>query len=398
MIREEPKIVSEKDQESSFTAFACMDDLLDKLKLLKYESEFLSGLKMKPIHKYYFVVTKNPGEQFYMFSLLAAWLVRKSGKNFEQPQEFDDPNDTIQKIMDAVKDNGMAIDFPPNKLKQGVGEHVVYILDNLANDAIKKNNIILRKPKPPEEKEDTVEVLDDESEINLDRVEEEMIAAYSDDSDEENIFHLDDLQRAKKEVRPLELKADVNEESWKLEVERVLPQLKVTIKNDNRDWRSHLDQMKSYKNSIDECLGTTKSQLEKLHKEISITLEKVNSREKYFNRELENILDDYRNVQDQLSKVKDNYNNISTGVAERNRELYKLNDRLESVKQQMEERGSSMTDGTPLVNIKKSVAKMKTEIIDMDVRIGVLECILLQTKIRDEKMIENEFGQQISVF
>lgn len=34
----------------------------------------------------------------------------------------------------------------------------------------------------------------------------------------------------------------------------------------------------------------------------------------------------------------------------------------------------------------------------MDVRIGVLECILLQTKIRDEKMIENEFGQQISVF
>lgn len=52
----------------------------------------------------------------------------------------------------------------------------------------------------------------------------------------------------------------------------------------------------------------------------------------------------------------------------------------------------------PLVNIKKSVAKIKTEIVDMDVRIGVLECILLQTKIRDEKMIENEFGQQISVF
>lgn len=183
----------------------------------------------------------------------------------------------------------------------------------------------------------------------MDRVEEEMVAAYSDDSDEENIFRLDDLQRSKKEVRPLELKADVDEESWKLEVERVLPQLKVTIKNDSRDWRSHLEQMKSYKSSIDECLGTTKSQLEKLHKEISITLEKVNSREKYFNRELDNILDDYRNLQDQLSKVKDNYKNISTGVAERNRELYKLNDRLESVKQQMEERGSSMTDGSMYV-------------------------------------------------
>lgn len=178
-----------------------------------------------------------------------------------------------------------------------------------------------------------------------------MVAAYSDDSDDENIFRLDDLQRAKKEIRPLELKPDVDEESWKLEVERVLPQLKVTIKNDSRDWRSHLQQMKSYKSSIDENLGTTKFQLEKIHKEISITLDKISNREKYFNRELENILDEYRNLQDQLSKVKDNYKNISTGVAERNRELYKLNDRLESVKQQMEERGSSMTDGSMLLFI-----------------------------------------------
>lgn len=39
----------------------------------------------------------------------------------------------------------MAIDFPPNKLKQGVGEHVVNILDNLANDAMRRNNIVLNK-------------------------------------------------------------------------------------------------------------------------------------------------------------------------------------------------------------------------------------------------------------
>lgn len=51
-MRNETRIVSEKDQESSFLAYARMEDLLDKLKLLNYESEFLSGLKMKPIHKY----------------------------------------------------------------------------------------------------------------------------------------------------------------------------------------------------------------------------------------------------------------------------------------------------------------------------------------------------------
>lgn len=35
----------------------------------------------------------------------------------------------------------------------------------------------------------------------------------------------------------IDLKHNIDEESWQLEVERVLPLLKVTIKNENRDWR-----------------------------------------------------------------------------------------------------------------------------------------------------------------
>ncbi|CAH1959114.1 unnamed protein product [Acanthoscelides obtectus] len=283
MVFDEPKIVSEKEQEQSYAAFVNMENLLDKLKLLKYEQEFLKDFKIKPIHRYYFVVTKNPGEQFYLFSILAAWLIRKCGKHLENPQELDDPNDTISKIVNEARAIGIVFDFPVSKLKQGVGEQVVYILDQLAIHAVKKNNVILNRPKPPEEKEEETEVLEDESEINLDRVEEEMLAAYSDDSDEENLFHLDDLKPVRKEIHSSELKQNIDEESWKLELERVLPRLKVTIKNDNRDWRSHLEQMKTYKKSIDESLGTTKAQLEKLHKDISSTLEKVTNREKYFN-------------------------------------------------------------------------------------------------------------------
>lgn len=78
--------------------------------------------------------------------------------------------------------------------------------------------LIFYRPKPPEEKEEETEVLDDESEINLDRIEEEMIAAYSDDSDEENIFRLDDLKSVKKEILSNELKSNVDEETWKQEV------------------------------------------------------------------------------------------------------------------------------------------------------------------------------------
>ncbi|XP_076250955.1 intraflagellar transport protein 57 homolog [Rhynchophorus ferrugineus] len=398
MISTEPRIVSEKEQENPFSAFVTMEYLLDKLKLLNYETEFLKGIKLKPIHKYYFVVTKNSGEQFYLFTLLAAWLIRKCGKTFDPPQEDDDPNATIEKIINEVKTAGLQSDFSISKLKQGVGENVVNILFFLANAAINKQHILIEKPKPPEEKEEETETIDDESELNLDRVEEEMIAAYSDDSDDENLFRLDNIKPLKTELQQIDLKNHVDEESWKLEVERVLPMLKVTIKNENRDWRSHLEQMKNYETSINESLAPTKMQLEKLYKEVSSTVDKIGNREKYLNRELDGVLDTYRALQDQLSKIKEKYKSISSGVAERNRELNKLNDRVETIKQQMEARGNSMTDGTPLVNIKKSVSKIKAEIIDMDVRIGVLDCLLLQTKIREEKQIENDFGQSISVF
>lgn len=51
MFRAEPRIYSEKEQENSFIGYATMEDLLEKLKLLNYEIELLSDLKMRPIHK-----------------------------------------------------------------------------------------------------------------------------------------------------------------------------------------------------------------------------------------------------------------------------------------------------------------------------------------------------------
>lgn len=201
------------------------------------------------------------------------------------------------------------------------------------------------RPVAPQEKTEEIEAIEDESEIILDRVEEEMLAAYSDGSDEENIFHVRDFAPTKTEKQEVEV-PNINQEAWSLELEKVLPQLKITITNDSRDWRGHLEQMKNYKNSIDSSVTAAKAQMEKLHKDIVHTLDKIQSRERYLNKELEPILNEYRALQDQLFRVKDTYSSISGGVAERNRQLSILTDRLEMVKQQMEERGSSMTDGS----------------------------------------------------
>ena len=49
-------------------------------------------------------------------------------------------------------------------------------------------------------------------------------------------------------------------------------------------------------------------------------------------------------------------------MTERSRLLSQIADELEAVKAEMDERGSSMTDGAPLVNIRKTLARMKQEV------------------------------------
>ena len=80
--------------------------------------EVVKALRMRPLNRHYFVLQTNPGEQFFLFTSLSAWLIRKTGRLFEPPQEFDDPNSTIANILDNVRQIGVAIDFPPSKLKQ----------------------------------------------------------------------------------------------------------------------------------------------------------------------------------------------------------------------------------------------------------------------------------------
>jgi len=55
--------------------------------------------------------------------------------------------------------------------------------------------------------------------------------------------------------------------------------------------------MQKYRSGIDEALATTKGQLDKLHSDISHMLEKIDSREKYLNSQLEPLLVQYRALQ-----------------------------------------------------------------------------------------------------
>ena len=122
--------------------------------------------RMRPLNRHYFVLQTNPGEQFFMFSSLAAWLVRKTGKRFDPPQEFDDPNSTISNILEQVRKLGVTIDFPPSKLKQGYGEHAIFVLDRLSDEALRHTHFTWHNPIAPVEEGHEEDDIDEDMEVS----------------------------------------------------------------------------------------------------------------------------------------------------------------------------------------------------------------------------------------
>ncbi|XP_038859562.1 intraflagellar transport protein 57 homolog isoform X1 [Salvelinus namaycush] len=384
----------ERGPGAAYQMFVVMEDLLDKLKLLDYEEEVLAKHNMKALSRHYFAssayMPSNPGEQFFMFTIIASWLINAAGRPFEQPQEYDDPNATVSNILSQLRAFGGLVDFPPSKLKAGSGEHVCYVLDRLAEEALKERVFSWRRPNYPTEEMEEESVMEDDAELTLSKVEDEM-TEEPDDYEEENVMDLEALKsRTNQSETRLSSKPDNILESnmdaaeWNLEVERVLPQLKVTIRTDHKDWRIHVDQMHQHKDGIKSSLKEAKGYLDKLQEEIGKTLEKVGSREKYINNQLEHLIQDYRSAQSKLSEARECYQQGSGGVTERTRVLAEITEELEKVKQEMEEKGSSMSDGAPVVKIKQSLTKLKQEIVQMDIRIGVVEHTLLQAKLKEK--------------
>ncbi|XP_040514101.1 intraflagellar transport protein 57 homolog isoform X3 [Gallus gallus] len=325
--RDDDGPVAERGPGAAYAAFVLMEELLDKLKLLSYEEEALRRHNVRPLSRHYFALPTNPGEQFFVFCTLAAWLITKAGHHFEQPQEYDDPNAIISKILSELRSFEEESDNEENFIDLNVLKAQTYRSD--VKDTTKQEEI---------------------------------------------------------------LQSTTDAAEWNLEVERVLPQLKVTVRTDNKDWRIHVDQMHQHKDGIESSLKETRGYLDKFHNEISRTLEKINSREKYINNQLEHLIQEYRSAQALLSEAKEKYQEGSGGVTERIRVLSEITEVLEKVKQETEEKGSSMTDGTPLVRIKQALTKLKQETIQMDIQIGVMEHTLLQSKLKEKSNMTRDMN------
>lgn len=139
----------------------------------------------------------------------------------------------------------------------------MYVLDALATQVLKVLKLSLKKVQVTTEEEIHTDVVEDNAEIILEKIEDEQQALSDDNSDLEildNNFcqwrQRPQTQSAFNNQLTTGFSSDqqqlTDQQSWNLEFDRVLPQLKVYIKSDLRDWRSHLSQFVMLNNHINE--------------------------------------------------------------------------------------------------------------------------------------------------
>eukprot|EP00193_Tetraselmis_chui_P021078 CAMPEP_0177795464 /NCGR_PEP_ID=MMETSP0491_2-20121128/26246_1 /TAXON_ID=63592 /ORGANISM="Tetraselmis chuii, Strain PLY429" /LENGTH=454 /DNA_ID=CAMNT_0019318295 /DNA_START=70 /DNA_END=1433 /DNA_ORIENTATION=+ len=386
------------------TADVAMETIVEKLKLLDYEREFCKTKRppWSPLTRSYFAVPSpknNQNEQFFYFTSLVAWLLNQANRKFPAPQQFDDPNTTCSSILQELKATGFATpSYPPAKLKQGYGEAVCGVLDNLIDYVMEKRAFVFRKPiyqadgYPEEAVEDLDEAaMGDGMEVaDPQNMPDEM---YDDDDEEAYL----DIRgggatatvdsKAKEATEQDEsvavIEARVDPAEWKLELERVGPKLKITLAADTKDWRSHLEQAHSHKKEIEQLLPESKVHLDKVNAEVTAELEKVGTRERFLNNQFDALIMEYRLVRERLGEVQERYGKSSEAISELTNELGRVTEELEEVKRVLEERGSNISDTSPVVKIKEAINLLQSELLTMEVRIGVVEHSLLQVSLKD---------------
>ena len=129
---------------------------------------------------------------------------------------------------------------------------------------------------------------------------------------------------------------------------------------------------------IGEDLPKTQQTLSHIVEEVGDAIEKIQGRERVVNQNFDHMIAEYRKVKEALIAHQEKYDGNSGTITKLTNELSEISEELADIKGQMDSRGNSMTDTSPLILIKKALSRIKNEVKQMDLRIGAVEHTLLQ--------------------
>lgn len=149
-----------------------------------------------------------------------------------------------------------------------------------------------------------------------------------------------------------------------------------------REWRSHLEQTNAAEAAIARMLPDTQGSLDRLAASLSEALTGISGKERFLQASCKNLAAEYRAAAAALDEVNGAYTAASTRVGGMSSELNALGEALEELRSAMEEKGSSMTDTSPLIRVKAALSALRNEIKTFDLHLGVLGHAVMQSKVQ----------------
>ncbi len=311
--------------------YQAMAELQAKLLALDYSKAFVSAYKCPPINRYYFCRPGGSqgagGQQFFAFTCLASFLLNRLNERADfKVDSFDDPNLTIDRILNAA---GAHVDISAfanarAKFKAGFGGEVIGLLGRLVDKVCLKelptatergssNLVTVRflnadgSPVDGGDEEGGEDELDNDIEDDEIELEEEfadyiideemmgpdgMFVAGEDDGWDDDPFG----QQAENEKKLAMITASTDLTEWKLELERILPQLNARLLGQSMlggggragmngsssidtEWRLHYAAATAQNATIKGVYGQTAALVGALSGEIRAALEKIDAKE-----------------------------------------------------------------------------------------------------------------------
>jgi len=373
-----------RNAEAEYAPYLQMEEILEKMKMLNYERNMPGSFK--PLsHSYFAVPGPNPAEQFYYFTSVCSWLMSLQRITWKAPSQMDDPNSAVSALYAQLQQIGAPCDFPPQKLRQGYGEHVCKVLKHLIDP-------IPLEFKPAEYREDVEyedAAGDEDAGVATEDVADEVGAA---DVEEEELYFGGAAADGAEQVKLTDsiLDATVEPEAWRIELERVTPQLKMQVLSDPKEWRNRLASTKIHQQTVAQLAPETYQTLDRLSEDMERTLQAVRKAEQKLNAQCQGEVAELADKQDELQQKQEEYNKQSEGINALTNELAAVSEELQAIKGRMDERGNSMTDTSPLIKIKSALTRLKTEAKQMDIRIGVVTHTLVAKKLKRDAFTKAE--------
>jgi len=373
------------------------ENALEKLKIADYDLEFSHRKGIEPFSRTYFAEpAPNAGNQWAMLISLVSWIMKQIGHDFAV-DKYDDPNTSANKLMLALKQLNFEPDFPVSRLKQGYGLAVCQVLDFLASRLLKNRGFKFAEPVYPET-DGFEEAEVDDADLGTTDVVDEAI-----ESEDEDVLYTENLRSGSNRRMGVDGdgSADAhhgrdnanngimeNEQSpefmaaWRAELERVAPRLKRQPAASTNEWRSHLEQVRTHEKTIQAALPECAKQLKTINADLSDSLERISNKELFLSNSFERIAAEYKQVQEKLTSVNERFETSNAAVEKLSTELSAVTEALEDLKGDMDSRGNSMVDTSPLQKIRKALTKLKNEIKQMELRIGVVGHSLLVASLQ----------------